>query len=370
VKRVAAVLLVLGGGAVGLLAIPFLAATVVAGELQASAAQVDAAWDVPPAVVADLQSAADGAGVPWFLLAAVASVATDFAQQAPDGINRGASPGTAIFPVVVPPITVAGGGQGMFLVVADAPGTVGQLTDPQDVAAAAQWLARQLATASAGSPLANGALGDPEVAQFWQRVVASAPLDIAFPAPTGPPVVVAAPGTNPIQQFGGAVLSRIGAPTTSSNLGAFSAWAAGEGTCAHFNPLATTQPEPGATPFNTLGDGGHVWNYPSFATGVQATTTAVTNGLYQPVIAAFRADAGVAAVAAAVEQSPWGTRHFGSPNFAGLACSDDGAGASAGSALPPAAPPPATGPAAVAAAIVTRAALYQEIWDQAGPGGG
>lgn len=280
----------------------------------------------------------------------------------------------------------------MFLVVAGSPGSLGQLMDPQDVAAAAQWLARQLAAASAGSALANGPLSDPRVATFWQHVLAAVPLDIASPAPVGPPGAAEAPGSsgvpgaNPMQQFGAAVLARIGAAATATNLGAFSAWAAGEGTCARFNPLATTQPEPGATPFNTLDDGGHVWNYPSFATGVQATTTALTNGLYQPVIAAFRADAGVAAVATAVGQSPWGTRHFGSPTFAGLACSNDGdsgaGGLPSGGATPvvggtpvqsgPPSPPGSVAPPAgggVAATIVARAVLYQQIWDQAGPGG-
>lgn len=341
-----------------MLAVPLVVDVVVLGQIQQAASQ-EAMWDVPPAMVPAFEAAGQEAGIPWFLLAAVASVATDYGQHAPDGVARGAAAGTAVFPSVVPPI--AGAGQGLFLVVPASPAAVGPLlADPQDVAAAAGWLAHQLAVAARGSPLVQGPLSDPSVAALWQGVLASAPLAIAAIAPNGAPSSPAAPGSNPIQQFGAAVLTQISAPITASNLGAFSAWAAGEGSCARFNPLATTQPEPGTTPFNNLPGGGHVWNYPSYQVGVAATLTALTNGLYPQVIQAFRADAGVSAVAAAVEASPWGTQHFGSTTFAGLACSDDGPG-DGGPALPV-----ATGPQAVATTIVARAALYQEIWDQSG----
>jgi len=343
--------LVVATGVLGLALLPVLVAVVVAGQLQQAAAQA-ATWDIPSAVLPALEEAGQQAGIPWFLLAGVASVATNFAQDAPDGIPRGAAVGTAIFPVVTPPVGHPGVGQGMFL-LAPGPG------DPQDVRASADWLAALLAALSQGSPLAQQPLASPGASQFWQSVLARAPLAILAPASDGPPAPPASPGTNPIQQFGSAVMARISAPITASNLGAFSAWAAGEGTCARYNPLATTQPEAGATPFNNLSGGGHVWDYPSFAVGVQATTTALTNGLYQPVIAAFQADAGVNAVAAAVERSPWGTHHFGSTAYAGVACSNDGSG----SAAPPTLPT-VTGPAAVPATIMARALQYQQTWQQ------
>jgi hypothetical protein len=79
--------------------------------------------------------------------------------------------------------------------------------------------------------------------------------------------------------------------------------------------------------------------------------------LYQPVIAAFQASAGVASVAAAVERSPWGTKHFGSPGYAGRACPSGPA-----PAPPPATLPTVAGPDAVSATIVARALRYQAIW--------
>jgi hypothetical protein len=226
-------------------------------------------------------------------------------------------------------------------------------------------LAAQLALLAKGSPLGQRPLSDPEAGRFWQQVIASAPLAIATLATGGGDLTPVPPGDNPIRQFGSAVLARISAPTTSANLDSFAAWAAGEGSCARFNPLATTQPEPGATPFNNLSGGGHVWNYPSFAVGLQATTTALTNGLYQAVIVAFRASAGVTAVAAAVEGSPWGTRHFGSPSYAGRQCANGGSGPGPGSgAPPPPTLPTVAGPDAIAATIVARAIQYEAVWSQ------
>jgi hypothetical protein len=203
-------------------------------------------------------------------------------------------------------------------------------------------------------------LSDPESTRLWVRVLTGAPILIATPAPGGTDVTPVDPGANPLRQFGAAVLARIAAPSTSVNLDAFAAWAGGENTCARFNPLATTQPEPGATPFNNLGGGGHVWNYPNFSVGVQATTTALTNGLYRPVITAFQASAGVGAVTAAVARSPWGTKHFGPPTYPGRPCTFAGPAPGA----PPSTLPTVTGPDGVAATIVARAIRYQAIWSQ------
>jgi hypothetical protein len=339
------------GGVAGLFLLPLLVAAVIAGQLQATS-QLAEGWDIPAELVPVLAAAGQQAGISWFLLAGVASVATDFARHAPDGVGRGQAPGTAIDPDVVPPIITASGGAGMFLV--DARQATAAVSDLQDVRATASWLAARLATLVQGTPLAGGSLEDPAVDRIWQAVLATAPVVIASVAPGGPNLAPVDPGANPIRQFGAAVMTAIGAGVTAANLDAFAAWAAGEGTCARFNPLATTQPEPGATAFNTLSGGGHVWNYPSPSVGVAATTTALTNGRYQPVIDAFLASAGVDAVASAVERSPWGTKHFGSPSYAGATC--------AGETTPPPSLPTVVGPDAVPATIVARAANYERIW--------
>lgn len=349
-----AIVVLVAGGLAGLFLLPLLVAAVIAGGVQQTA-QASEAWDIPPEVVPALQAAGQSAGIPWPLLAGIASVATDFARHAPDGLTRGDVPATAIFPVVTPAIRIAGGGAGMFLL--DGRQAAAPL-DPQAVGAAATWLADRLAVLAHGDARAAGSLNDAAVSRFWQSLLLAAPVLITTVATNGADPVPLSPSTNSIRSFAAAVMGRIGAPDSAANLDAFAAWAAGEGTCARFNPLATTQPEAGATPFNNLSGGGHVWNYPTFAVGVQATTTAMTNGLYQPVLDAFRASAGVAAVAAAVERSPWGTRLFGSPTYAGRSC----AGFGDPTAPPP--PPAASGPDAVAAAIVARGAQYELAWAQ------
>lgn len=85
------------------------------------------------------------------------------------------------------------------------------------------------------------------------------------------------------------VLDGIGAPKTQGNLLLVLAWMQGENTNAKFNPLATTQPAQGATVFNTLPHGGHVWNYPDYSTGVSATITTLLNGRYNGIVNDLRA---------------------------------------------------------------------------------
>src|SRR5579884_2486563 len=98
---------VLGTGMVGMLAVPLMVVVVILGRVQ-QIASVQGLWDVPPAMVPAFETAGQQSGIPWFLLAAVASVATDYGQHAPDGIPRGAAPGTAAFPIVIPPIATPG----------------------------------------------------------------------------------------------------------------------------------------------------------------------------------------------------------------------------------------------------------------------
>lgn len=102
------------------------------------------------------------------------------------------------------------------------------------------------------------------------------------------------------QQF----LRAIQAPLTAENVKALNAWARSEGTAAKFNPLATTEPAPGASSFNSVG----VKNYPTQQEGIQATAETLLNGKYNRVLSLFRSGkASAAQIAEAVGQSPWGT---------------------------------------------------------------
>jgi hypothetical protein len=99
-------------------------------------------------------------------------------------------------------------------------------------------------------------------------------------------------------------------PETSCNVAAVAAWEITEGgnwsNGATYNPLNTTQYEPGA--YSVNGDG--VKAYPSWAEGLTANLTAMTNGLYGPVLSALAAGNNSQTVADAVAASPWGTAPF------------------------------------------------------------
>ena len=102
------------------------------------------------------------------------------------------------------------------------------------------------------------------------------------------------------------VLDAIGAPHTDSNLQLLAAWQQAEGGTATFNPLNTTQPEPGATNYNSVG----VKNYTSAAQGTLATKTTLENGNYDGILADLRAgnvSAGQIVTRNASEFSTWGT---------------------------------------------------------------
>lgn len=94
----------------------------------------------------------------------------------------------------------------------------------------------------------------------------------------------ASPGTADLHIFAVRVLHQIGAPVTKANLRFINAWAHREGTSARFNPLATTQPESGASSFNSVG----VRNYTSLSEGARATATTLQNGDYGDVLHALR----------------------------------------------------------------------------------
>ena len=107
-----------------------------------------------------------------------------------------------------------------------------------------------------------------------------------------------------------ALLEQLGMPLTSQNVAAVTAWELAEGghwhNTAHYNPLDTTMPEPGATSMNSVG----VKAYVSWAQGFVATIATLRNGYYGQILAALRAGDNAYAVADAVAASPWGTGNF------------------------------------------------------------
>ena len=107
-----------------------------------------------------------------------------------------------------------------------------------------------------------------------------------------------------------ALLEQLGMPLTSQNVTAITAWELAEGghwhNSAHYNPLDTTMPEPGATSMNSVG----VKAYVSWAQGFAATIATLRNGYYGQILAALRAGDNAYAVADAVAASPWGTGNF------------------------------------------------------------
>lgn len=90
-----------------------------------------------------------------------------------------------------------------------------------------------------------------------------------------------------------AILMALGAPPNQANLQSLARWEMHEFSNwppqASFNPMASTEPEPGSTPFNSVG----VQNYPNWSVGVTATVTTLNNGNYPNIIAAFRSGRGL-----------------------------------------------------------------------------
>ena len=102
-----------------------------------------------------------------------------------------------------------------------------------------------------------------------------------------------------------ALLTSGGWPRTACNISAITAWENAEGgnwaNSARFNPLDTTEPEPGSYPMNRVG----VQAYTSWAEGFRATFTTLANGNYGGILATLAAGYRAQAVAAAVADSPW-----------------------------------------------------------------
>jgi hypothetical protein len=107
-----------------------------------------------------------------------------------------------------------------------------------------------------------------------------------------------------------ALLGALGAPSSAENLRAITSWERAEGgnwaNSARFNPLNTTQREPGSWPINSVG----VQAYTSWDQGLTATVATLRNGRYGGVLAALGRGDCAPCVADAVGASPWGTGRF------------------------------------------------------------
>jgi hypothetical protein len=86
-------------------------------------------------------------------------------------------------------------------------------------------------------------------------------------------------------------LASLGVPLTAVNEQSLIAWALREGGGGTYNPLNTSQPEPGSTTFNSSG----VQDYPSWDTGIEGTTATIEQSAYTQIYADLQAGTGIGA---------------------------------------------------------------------------
>lgn len=106
-------------------------------------------------------------------------------------------------------------------------------------------------------------------------------------------------------QWAALLLPRVGAPLCANNVVTVVAWAAQENTDAAWNPLATTLPMPGSTPFNWA----DVQDYRSLEQGLAATVRTLEEGWtaygYGPIVEALRRCDDPVVTAQAINASRW-----------------------------------------------------------------
>src|SRR5262249_2216526 len=89
------------------------------------------------------------------------------------------------------------------------------------------------------------------------------------------------------------LLQALGMPVTKANVQSVVSWEAAEGgnwqNTATYNPLNTTQAEPGSAPMNSVG----VQAYDSWSSGLQATVATLHNGSYGDILSALRTGKGL-----------------------------------------------------------------------------
>ncbi len=117
------------------------------------------------------------------------------------------------------------------------------------------------------------------------------------------------------QSFARSVLSALNAPVTEQNLKILIGWQSAEGgagpqfgvanNTANYNPLNTTQPEPGSVSVNSVG----VQSYKSWAQGLDATVVTLNNGHYGAILRMLSTGNASAeqAVTAITVPPTWGT---------------------------------------------------------------
>jgi hypothetical protein len=120
----------------------------------------------------------------------------------------------------------------------------------------------------------------------------------------------AMPGPVTPASWAQALLALLGDPVSAENVRALVGWERAEGghwgNSAHYNPLNTTQREPGSSSMNSVG----VQAFSSWDQGLTATRTTLLNGRYGGILAALAAGSCATCVASAVGASPWGTGWF------------------------------------------------------------
>lgn len=104
------------------------------------------------------------------------------------------------------------------------------------------------------------------------------------------------------------LLEMMGWPDTKVNQMSIVNWEAAEGgatnNTATWNPISTTQREPGSKSINSVG----VQAYPSMSEGLAATVTTLQNGMYPGIAKSFMSPSNsIGQNEAAIVASPWGT---------------------------------------------------------------
>ncbi len=107
------------------------------------------------------------------------------------------------------------------------------------------------------------------------------------------------------EQWAQDLLTEAGWSLSIEKIDALVAQASKEDTGAANNPIATTEPAPGATDFNSAG----VKNYPAYIEGLAATVATLRNGRYSQLVGVLSDPSGGSAVTycTSAELNTWGT---------------------------------------------------------------
>jgi hypothetical protein len=121
---------------------------------------------------------------------------------------------------------------------------------------------------------------------------------------------VPAGGSYTVQTWAPAFLHAAGEPVTACNVAFVIAWENAEGgnwqNSAAYNPLNSTQTEPGSHSMNSA----NVQAYTSWQQGLQADAATIRNGRYTGILSVLNAGNDAQQAANAVAGSPWGTGRF------------------------------------------------------------